>query len=49
MMNTNIRHSVQLLQPKLGVLAYWSAICAPMVNNDRGTEIKIGVREGLGS
>lgn len=49
-MNTNIKHSVQLSQAKLGLLAYWSMICAPVFNsNDCGAEIKIGVRKGLDS
>ena len=40
-MNTVIKHSQMIAQPKLGVLAYWSAICESMFNsNDRGTEIR---------
>ena len=40
MMQTTLRHSLQNKQPKLGGLAYWSVICAPMfTSNDRTSEI----------
>jgi hypothetical protein len=46
MINTS-KHSIQRLQPKLGLLAYWHVISAPMFtsNNDR-SEITHRVREG---
>jgi hypothetical protein len=48
MMITTHKHSVQL-QPTLGLIAYWSGICAPMFsNNDRGSEIRLGFEEGAG-
>ena len=47
MMNTNINHSIQQMS-SLGLAAYWSNACLPVLNSkfDRGTEIRSRVREG---
>ena len=46
-MQTTYKHFLQK-QLTLGTVAYWSAISAPMFNNDSRSEIKVGFLEGDG-